>query len=110
MRFEKKLYISHAELEQINRYLQIEPTCADECLGEDITITHTAIFEDGIEIDIKCCGVQYDEDAESNTAWIEAVLFKNGHQICYTEPSDEYLVEWTFETDGNEYIVLIEEK
>jgi hypothetical protein len=108
MRFEQRLFISKEEAEQINRYLHVEPTCVEECLGEDITIIHTVKFDDGIEMDIKCCGVQYDEYSESNTAWTEAVLFENGYQVCYTDPSDEYLGEWSLEHDGNEYIVLIE--
>lgn len=38
---------------------------------------HTAIFGNGIEMDIKLCGVQY-EDGGFNKPWTEAVLFKNG--------------------------------
>ena len=110
MRFEKKLFINMKESEQIRKHLHVEPTCAEECLGEDIAIVHTVNFGNGIEMDIKCCGVQYDENAESNTAWTEAVLFRNGYEICYTEPSDEYLGEWVCEYNGNEYVVLVEER
>ena len=108
MKFKKVITISKEEAEQINKYLHVEPTCADECLGEDAVIVNTAKFDDGIEMDIKCCGVQYEEQSESNTAWTEAVLFHNGIQECYTEPSDEYLGEWICEYDGNEYIVIVE--
>lgn len=108
MRYEQKIKIDRIEAEQINKHLHVEPTCADECLGEDIAITNTAKFENGFEMDIKCCGVQYNEDDESNTAWTEAVLFQNGNELCSTEPSDEYLGEWILEYDGNEYVVLVE--
>lgn len=110
MRFEKIITISKEEAEQINKHLHIEPTCADECLSEDVAITKTAKFDNGIEMDIKCCGVQFEEDSESNTAWTEAVLFKNGHELCCTEPSDEYLGEWICEYDGNEYVVIVNEE
>lgn len=108
MRYEQKIKISKDEAEQINEYLHVEPTCADECLGEDIAITNTAVFDNGIEMDIKCCGVQYNEDDESNTSWTEAVLFKNGSELCFTEPFDEYLGEWILEYDGDEYVVMVE--
>ena len=77
-------------------------------LGEDIAIVKTATFDNGVEMDIKCCGVQYNEDDESNTAWTEAVLFKNGSELCFTEPSDEYLGEWILEYNGDEYVVFVE--
>lgn len=108
MIFERIIKISKKEAEQINRHLTIEPTCADECLGEDIAIVHTAKFKNGIEMDIKCCGVQYEERNESNLAWTEAVLFKNGYEVCCTEPSDEYLGTWICEYNGNDYIVYVE--
>lgn len=108
MIFEKTIYISKEEAEQINKHLTIEPTCADECLGEDIAIVHTAKFNKSIEMDIKCCGVQYEERNESNLAWTEAVLFDNGYQVCYTEVCGEYLGEWACEYNGNEYIVYVE--
>lgn len=108
MIFEKTIYISKEEADQINKHLTVEPTCADECLGEDIAITHTAKFDNGIEMDIKCCGVQYEEKNESNLAWTEAVLFDSGHQVCYTEVYDGYLGEWICEYNGNEYITYVE--
>jgi len=100
--------ISEIEAAQINKHLHEEPSCADDCLGEDIAITHTATFDNGITVDIKCCGVQYNEDEESNTAWTEAVLFKDGHEINCSEPSDEYLGEWILEYNNDEYVVLVE--
>lgn len=108
MVYERIIKLSKEEAEQINKHLTIEPSCADECLGEDIAIVHTAKFNNGIEMDIKCCGVQYEEENESNLAWTEAVLFKDGYELCYTEPSDEYFGEWICEYDGDKYLVFVE--
>ena len=106
MRFEEKLRVSKEEVEMINHYLHDEPKDASACLGEDETIIHTVSFENGIEMDIKCCGVQF-EEVESNLAWTEAVLFKNGSEVCCTEASDEYLGEWILEYNGDEYVVKV---
>ena len=107
MIFERTIYISKEEAELINKHLTVEPTCEEECLGGDIAITHTAKFDDGIEIDIKCCGVQYEEGNESNLAWSEAVLFKNGYELSCTEPCDEYLGEWVFVHNNHAYCVCV---
>ena len=79
----------------------------EECFGEDETITETARFDNGFEMYIKCCGVQYEEDG-CNLAWTEAVLFHNGGQVAFTEPSDEFEGDWELEDDdGNTYIVHV---
>lgn len=78
----------------------------ENCIGEDETISYTASFNNGFEMDIKCCGVQYQEGA-SNLAWTEAVLFQNGVEICCTEPSDEFIGDWNLWDDENEYIVHV---
>lgn len=109
MRYERTIKISKEEAEQINKHLTEEPTCAEECLGEDIAIIYTAKFDNGFEMDIKCCGVQYEPYNSSNTAWTEAVLFEDGQEICCSEVSDEYLGEWILEDDNdNEYVVIVE--
>lgn len=110
MKFEQTIKIPKEKAKQINNYLQHEPTCEEECLHENETITNTATFPDNIEMDIKCCGVQYNKDESNNTAWTEAVLFQNGHEICCSEPADEYLGQWTLEYNDNEYTVIIEEE
>lgn len=71
-----------------------------ERLNEDETFVKTAKFEDGFEMDIKCCGS--DEEA-----WTEAVLFDNGIQCCFSDVSDEFLGEWELEFDGNVYLVHV---
>lgn len=109
----KFISITQQEAEKINRYLTKEPTNEDECLSEDETISHTAKFSDGYQMDIQCCGVQYEEDAKengsTNTAWTQAVLFDpTGHEVACSDVEDEYLGEWSLEgPNGNKYIVSV---
>ena len=98
--------IPETTLRQITKYLTEEPKTEKECLGEDETITYTTKFDDGIEMDIKCCGVQFNEN-ESNTAWSEAVLFQNGCEVACSEPSDGFEGEWELEHDGVIYKTII---
>ena len=71
-------------------------------LGEDEAIVKTAIFPNGIEMDIKCCGVQYNKD-DDNSAWTEAVLFHNGHEVACSEVNDSFLGTWELEYNGTLY-------
>ena len=80
---------------------------ADIRLSEEETITETAYFSDGLEMDIKICGVQYEGNG-NDSAYTEAVLFtSNGSEICCTEPGDDFLGIWELENDGNKYIVEV---
>lgn len=106
MTFEETIIISQDEAKKIQIFLEEEPSSEEKCLGEDETISYTASFNNGFEMDIKCCGVQYQE-GESNLAWTEAVLFQNGVEICCTEPSDEFIGDWNLWDDENEYIVHV---
>ena len=107
MRYEKTIIIDDRIAGRIRTYTDVEPSNRDECLSEDATITYTARFDNGYQMDIKCCGVQYHE-GETNTAWTEAVLFDaNGCEICFSEPSDEYFGMWELEADGDTYIVYV---
>lgn len=103
------IYIKQKLFDKITRYLTEEPRSEKECLPEDETITFTATFDDGYEVDVKCCGVQYNEN-DSNLAWAEAVLFHNGAEVCCSEPCDEIDGVWTLE-DGDkvfEVVVVVE--
>jgi len=104
--FERTVYVKSSFIEMIERYLHEEPKDRKSCLGEDETISVTAKFDNGMEMDIKCCGVQYKE-GESNTAWSEAVLFENGSQVAYTDPSDKFAGDWELEENGDTYIAHI---
>jgi len=111
MRYEKTLRLDKAYLEKIRGYLNNEPTCEEECLGEDETFSEFVRFENGYYMDIYCCGVQYRE-GESNTAWTEALLYADsGVAVAFTEPCDEFEGEWELEDDeGNTYAVNIVSK
>ena len=98
------IILSEKETDRIKKYL--DPERIDECLGEDETFVKTASFPDGIEIDVKCCGVQYRE-GEDNSAWCEAVLFKNGSEAACTGPEDDYFGEWEFDYKGDHYSVTV---
>lgn len=108
MKQEKKrtIIISADEAEQIEYLCTYEPKNESECFGINETITHTACFKDNIEMDIKCCGVDYEENG-GNTAWTEAVLFKNGHEVACSEPSESYFGVWKLCYEDTEYVVEV---
>ena len=108
MVFEKTIFIDRELLDKYSDMLNIEPADESECLGEDETISYTADFGNGMEIDVKICGVQYKE-GESNTAWTEAVLFHNGSQVACTDVCDEFAGDWQLDYNGDTYIVHVKE-
>lgn len=57
-------------------------------------------------MDIKCCGISYEEGGD-NTAWTEAVLFKDGCEIAVSDPSDNYFETWTLYDGDTEYVVEV---
>lgn len=100
--YKKDITLTYAENNLIQKYLS-----GKEYLSEDNTISFTADFGEGMEMDIKVCGVQYQEE-EDNSAWTEAVLFKNGSEVSHTDVCDEILGEWICEDhDGNQYVVNV---
>ena len=99
--YERTITIDDREAACLNYWLT-DNSDTSERLNEDDTIVKTAKFEDGMEMDIKCCGTQDD------VAWTEAVLFyDNGEEACHTEVSDEYLGDWEIEWGGNVYRVHV---
>ena len=105
--YEEKIVISNNEAKKINYFLHHIPANKEECMGEDEIIVHTATFENGYQLDIKCCGVQYQE-GEVNTAWSEAVLFdKNGCEVFCSEVSDAYFGDWQIDYDTDIYYVSV---
>lgn len=110
MTFHKNIWLEADTLSQLRKYLSKEPESPKECLGEDETITFTADFGKGIQMDIKVCGVQYEEGG-SNIAWSEAVLFENGSQVAYSDAGEEIDGSpWELEYAGNLYDVHVLEK
>ena len=83
----KKITVPVSEAETIKKFLSMQPESEDQCLGENETMTYTAQFGHGMEMDIKVCGVQFEEGGD-NRPWTEAVLFKDGHELCCSEPDD----------------------
>ena len=98
--------ISKRKANYIDNLLLHEPTCESECFGEGETISYTARFSDGIEIDVKICGVKFKE-GESNLPWVEGVLFHNGSEVECTEPDVDIWDKWNFEYEGKEYVLII---
>ena len=99
---EATIEIPQSEVKYLTKLLQEEPKDESECLGEDETISYTAHFADGNEMDVKVCGVQYREgEGETNTAWSEAVLFNsNGCEIGCSDAGDDLLGDWEMEHNG----------
>ena len=100
------IVIPVAKAKHIVHLLERVPSNAEECMNEDETITFTADFPEGMAVDVKVCGVQYRE-GEDNRPWTEAVLFKNGSEVCCTEPGENFFGEWVLEDGENKYIVTI---
>ncbi len=85
---------------QINGYLNANSQ--DEYQGEDTTITYTAKFPDGKEMDIKCCGCR------NEASWTEAVLFdEQGNELTYTEVEEEFAGPWQLTYQGVTYIAVV---
>lgn len=108
MIFEKTITVPASTAELIDRYISVNPTSEDDCLSIDETIRYTADFGNGVEVDVKCCGVDYDDGPDAiNAAWTEAVLFENGYEQDNIFGEDEFFCDWEFEHDENEYIVHV---
>lgn len=76
--------------------------------GEDMTSSITAVFEDGYEVDVKCCGVQYEEnESAGNSAWTEAVLFLYGREVYCTSVEETFFGIWELESAGMKYLVEV---
>lgn len=101
------LRVSQETADYIEKLCTVEPKDENECFGEDASISCTANFSDGMAMDIKCCGVQYEEH-NSNTAYTEAVLFdEHGSEVCHTDCSDDFLGEWMLEYGEKCYVVIV---
>ena len=105
MEYAQTIKVSKKDFEAINRYLTVQPKTEEDAQSEDDTIVYSASFPDGKSIDVKCCGVQF-EDGGENTSWTEAVLFdKDDCEIARTDVCEEFLGKWELEDGrGNIYI------
>lgn len=94
------LEVDPALLKVIDQYLHADTP--DKYQDEDHTISCTATFLDGRQMDIKCCGSQ------SGPSWTEAVLFDQyGEELCMSDPEEEFDGEWSLECDGITYEVNV---
>lgn len=78
----------------------------DYRFGEDDTLVYGADFGNGIEMDIKCCGVQYEENGINN-AWCEAVLFDNGTEVAVSDVEDDFFGEWELPYNNVTYVAEV---
>ena len=112
------IVISKDIAEEIQRYLRVaaEHFAGDEAfwekfwnedtgpispLTDETTVSATAVFANGMEMDVKLCG------SDGSAPWTEAVLFKCGSEVCCSEPSEEYFGEWKLEYDGITYAARV---
>ena len=104
MKYEETIWVDNREM--VEELLGVNPEKEEDMFHD--TMTFTAHFPDGKEVDVKICGNLEFEDGGWNLPWCEAVLFnENGCEICFTEPADDIFGEWELEADGNEYIVNV---
>ena len=91
---------------EINTILNTKGTYPD-APRNGVIETHTANFGNGYEVDIKVCNTDTDEC----TPYIDAVLFKDGHEVGLLEPVfDKLDGEYEFdhpEKQGEKLTVII---
>ena len=102
----KQIIVPRRNAQEITRVLNTVPENEKGCFTEDESITYTADFGDGIEMDVKVCGVSY-EEGESNKPYTEAVLFRNGCKLCCTDPDEDFFGEWKLKHEGITYIAEV---
>ena len=107
MRYEKTIFVPENIAKRIGTFLTNQPTTAEESFGEDDCIVYTAVFPDNYEVDVKLCGVRFDENETDNLPYTEAVLFHNGSEVTNTEPETEFFGDWELEADGNQYAISV---
>jgi hypothetical protein len=106
-KFEQTVTVSKKTAEWLKNKLATEPKSESDCFGEDEKYSVTAKFDNGFEMDIEMCGVQYNE-GEPNTPWTQAVLFnENGGECTFSEPSEDFIGEWCLEYDNMTFITNV---
>ena len=102
----RQITVTKEDADEISKLLKTESKDESDCFGENEVKSYTANSGDGIEMDVKICGVQYEEGG-CNKPWTEAVLFKDGCELCCTEAGEEFLGEWELEYNGTKYITEV---
>mgnify|MGYP006872976638 CR=1 FL=1 len=92
----REIILDEANYGLIQKYLS-----GHKRLPLDQTVTYTARFDGGYEMDVKCCG------GGDECAWAEAVLFKDGYEVGLSDPEEEYLGLWEIQADGMTFITNV---
>ena len=102
--FERTVSIRPSEAEKINSYLS-----GENMQSEDNTISVTVEYDDGMQMDIKCCG---GGDDASDASWTEAVLFApsclGGGQVACTDADDTFVQTWEIEYENRIYRAIVD--
>ena len=86
---EKTIYISEKYAETIEKYLR-----GEELQGMGASLSETATFPDGFDMDIRCCGAEDD-------SFTEAILYDSkGRAVKLTDPCDAFTGCWELEDDN----------
>ena len=96
MRYKKTVRIDAQQAVFIQKALQ-----SVDMMGEDDTISNTARFGGGMEMDVKLCG------ARDEKPWTEAVLFKDGSEVCCSGSEESYDGPWELEYGGDTYTAVV---
>ena len=107
MVYKQTIQITKNEEKYVTKYLTVEQKNEEECLPVGCHFLRTADFGNGYEMDIKLCGVDYEEGG-CNTAWAEAVLFHNGCEVACSDTDEDYMGYWELEHKGNTFITVVE--
>lgn len=99
--FERTVSIRPSEAEEINSYLS-----GENMQSEDNTISITIEYDDGMQMDIKCCG------GGDDVSWTEAVLFApsylGGGQVACTDADDTFVQTWEIEYGNRVYRAIVD--
>lgn len=95
---EKTIYISKPHAELIEKYIR-----GEEIQGMGMSLSETATFPDGFDMDIRCCGTEVD-------SFTEAILYDcKGKAVAITDPCDVFTDCWELrdESTGTTYRVHV---
>lgn len=96
----RTITIPAAEADEIQGWLDTDKQVPDS--GRDEVLrTYTAIFDDGVESDIKVCN-------GDTGPYIDSVMFEDGNEIGFLEVRDTLLGVYDFRDDQECYRVIVE--
>ena len=111
MEYTGTIKVTKDEATWINKILTTEPQNESECFGENESFSKNFVFENDIRLYVDICGVQYEESDDntcSNLPYTQATLNdKNGNELAFTEPSEDFFGEWEFEYNNDTYVVNV---